>query len=740
MRIKRVFLCRFFRRRAQGGFAKNMPIPSGAGALGPLATLEDCNAGVVDVETDVPESLGHVERLVELRFARLRQQLLLDFEARLQSLEAAVASIDDVAHQKSLKSEEQVDIGPGNSGNGNHMSPVSPEPSEGKSKDGSQSLDVRKAEEEEVTEVCFEESVWTVPILLCLSELYIGWFDTLFAATLILLNLAMQASFSGILLSRAFMGEDFVSKISSAKIWRTSVAHDYKHLDLADTSLVSRVCNGDEALILSTNQATLIEQINSFLGLQTSEFYEGAFQPGVLLCMLCVVLWTLCVYKEFRLIWMQFEMVLAIPRGRRTSFHRRAFRQISCGRVVMMLVVGLARAAIASILMVAGILWLSRTTSIQELMLNAVALNAILDVDEFLFVGMTPAKINEAVRKLKPRRVNYSHQRSQTESAVHFASLLVVVVLSYVLLLEPLKRAMLDVKTEMCYGNQTFVVSYNAETQRTIGLVTVPSRDIGNDSISEIAVDAHKAISPESTPKDGFATYITFAPNIDLFQERRSRSMKEEATAFPFCVEARLLNASGDLYGDPSMQPLATQLVKTAAATVGRQDATSCQELQDMCHRLDARLLRLVCGQTCECTDPFSSPWYKTEAQGCSSTCLRLARRNKPNNHCEDVSASHAGWRNFWARYPDVAAAYFEGAQSSQHGPIVNQTMSRMLSGGCEALRRFPTDALMDTEWCEGMPDLFRPLAHLCPQSCGCNISAGAALPSYCPISCNFSQ
>ena len=48
-----------------------------------------------------------------------------------------------------------------------------------------------------------------------------------------------------------------------------------RHLDLADTSLVSRVCNGDEALILSTNQATLIEQINSFLGLQTSEFYEG---------------------------------------------------------------------------------------------------------------------------------------------------------------------------------------------------------------------------------------------------------------------------------------------------------------------------------------------------------------------------------------------------------------------------------------------------------------------------------
>ena len=41
------------------------------------------------------------------------------------------------------------------------------------------------------------------------------------------------------------------------------------------------------------------------------------------------------------------------------------------------------------------------------------------------------------------------------------------------------------------------------------------------------------------------------------------------------------MRSSRHRYGDPSMQPLATQLVKTAAATVGRQDATSCQELQD---------------------------------------------------------------------------------------------------------------------------------------------------------------
>ena len=82
------------------------------------------------------------------------------------------------------------------------------------------------------------------------------------------------------------------------QVWSTSVAHDYKYMDLAKTSLaprfrttprhfleeirgiprilrlsrpfshqVTRVCTGDGALILSTTQATLVEQINSFLSL-----------------------------------------------------------------------------------------------------------------------------------------------------------------------------------------------------------------------------------------------------------------------------------------------------------------------------------------------------------------------------------------------------------------------------------------------------------------------------------------
>ena len=82
----------------------------------------------------------------------------------------------------------------------------------------------------------------------------------------------------------------------------------------------------------------------------------------------------------------------------------------------MLLFTYLARAAIASLLLGAGIRWLAQTTSITDLMLNAVALNAILDVDEFLFAGFTPISIQLAVQNLEPVKMKYSRQRSQLES------------------------------------------------------------------------------------------------------------------------------------------------------------------------------------------------------------------------------------------------------------------------------------------------------------------------------------
>ncbi|CAE7231417.1 unnamed protein product, partial [Symbiodinium pilosum] len=84
--------------------------------------------------------------------------------------------------------------------------------------------------EEKSTPVRFEESAWSIPLVLGLAD--VGWFDATSAMLLVLLNFGMQVAFSGVLLSDSFMGDAFETKVTSAKTWRTRAAHDYAYLDL----------------------------------------------------------------------------------------------------------------------------------------------------------------------------------------------------------------------------------------------------------------------------------------------------------------------------------------------------------------------------------------------------------------------------------------------------------------------------------------------------------------------------
>ena len=49
------------------------------------------------------------------------------------------------------------------------------------------------------------------------------------------------------------------------------------------------------------------------MGLGPLDFEPSFFQPGILLCMLCILLWSLCVYKEFRNILLSVEALSSIP-------------------------------------------------------------------------------------------------------------------------------------------------------------------------------------------------------------------------------------------------------------------------------------------------------------------------------------------------------------------------------------------------------------------------------------------
>ena len=394
---------------------------------------------------------------------------------------------------------------------------------------------------------------------------------------------------------------------------------------------------------------------------------------------------------------------MQIPRARGTSFQNYAFSQISYGRYCLLLWTYAARAAIAGWLLVAGVLWLARTTSITELMLNAVALNAILDVDEFLFSCLTPIKIQHVIQTLDPIQVKYSRRRSQCETVAHFTFISAVVLLAYFLLVGPLTDTMLEVKRELCGGNQSFVVTYNRDTQLTYGLVTnkAAARNDGQLSTSELAVKRHIDIRGEMTPGE-VSDYILFAPSRRSFEEDRTRSMSGEASNWPFCIETKLLTEGALLNGDANLQPAAEVMLRNAGLALGYDLVSDCAQLSHMCDRPNAGLLRLVCGETCGCTDAVSSPFYKVPAQGCSQACLQDAEEKLANLTCENNETGR-NWDTFWNTYETALTGYYgEEVTQTSLWYMVNATVQGMLSHGCGYLEVEPQDFVTGVNWCEG--------------------------------------
>ena len=485
-----------------------------------------------------------------------------------------------------------------------------------------------------------------------------------------------------------------------------------------------------------------------------------------------ILFWSLCVYKEYRSIWLGLEAVWQIPRSDQSIFRDNTLCSICKVRFKALLFTYLARAAIATLLLGAGIRWLAGTTSITDLMLNCVALNAILDIDEFhgfastsfwgyfargnshvlidylrllfvgdpmnlrfLFAGFTPISIQVAVQNLKPVKIKYGRQRSQLESLGLLILLIGTLLIPYFLFLQPLAESMIAVKTELCGGNQTFVVGFNSETQQAIALVTKSDFDASNLTLTELAVDRHTFNTGTEEP---YPYLLYFAPNADAFGQNLKWDMTTEVTQWGLCIETEALQPSGPVYGDPLIQPLLELIFRNAAVSLGvlDVDVPGCADLQSLCSLPDARLLRMVCGATCGCNDPYASAWHKVISQGCIPQCLQEATAQLAASTCEDRIVEEE-WTLFWNIYPDAMSYFYsvDVRKSPAYESLLNMS-NTMKSTGCSALKNpnFEFEMLTRTRWCEGHSRLFRPLAGQCPVSCGC---VGASpLPVYCPSSC----
>lgn len=600
-----------------------------------------------------------------------------------------------------------------------------------------------KAEDAEIAEekpVQLAESAWNLFAVVGLTDA--GWLDALFSVLILLANVVMQTLFINILFNKSFLGDPFETNVKNTRIWRTSLAHSFRYMDLSQTSLVTRVCDEDSSLLVASTQAKLLSDINKFLGIQKTAFEATFDQPGVTLCMLCIILWNLCVYRELRNIWLNLQAVLQLPRAQSTELHQGTFRSLSFWRFSIIVMAYMLRAALAIALLVGGTQWLGRTTSIVDLILNAVALNGILDIDEFLFEAMVPTKIQLAIQKLQPIQLKYTKGKSQAESAFNFTMLLIMLLVPYLVLIVPLTQRMLEVKREMCFGIQNFVVAYNSDVGMAYGLMTNEKRFVNALTLAEEAVNEYKfkldgpwtPVSDELPPAPNFMQLGLYPQQ---FEFGRIRKMAEEAAYWPVCWE-RDVDPYGPAENASALVSIAHSRMRAAAFNLGlgTNVTPTCAELRHTCYYPEARMVRLMCGQTCGCTDPLATPWYKQKAEGCAEMCLLQRESRMRALPCQDFPQAGAqeSWNQFWDDYAQTVSAYY-GQDRLEVGDM--SAVSIMKAGGCPMLQAVPKDPITGEIWCLGGADIFGPLSYLCPEACGCrNVTSDSELALLCPSSC----
>ena len=259
-------------------------------------------------------------------------------------------------------------------------------------KDGGQQQQQQGSELASESGYSLSASMWDVALVLGLSP--VGCAGSWFAAALLLLNVAVQLVFIAIVQMGLTTAEFDIGKVRGFRDWRRQIAHATTFAT-NDRSLAARVCEDDPGLEVASSQRDAHARISQYLG--------DGFPVGIVMCALCLLMWFLTVLKECKALIDLVRAVLALPRAAATELKDKgdtaALRAISTPRRIFVLAVQACRLGVSLVLVVSGAQWLSYETDLGNLLLNAVALEFVLNVDELIFEALAPHALARLIER-----------------------------------------------------------------------------------------------------------------------------------------------------------------------------------------------------------------------------------------------------------------------------------------------------------------------------------------------------
>eukprot|EP00929_Paragymnodinium_shiwhaense_P003991 TRINITY_DN10469_c0_g3_i1.p1 TRINITY_DN10469_c0_g3~~TRINITY_DN10469_c0_g3_i1.p1 ORF type:complete len:991 (-),score=239.21 TRINITY_DN10469_c0_g3_i1:504-3476(-) len=530
------------------------------------------------------------------------------------------------------------------------------------------------------------ESLWETCIFF--GHPAVGWDVSLVVAFGVLINTVVQVGFT--LFVSQTMTDDPVSseQLDGLLRFRASIAHNAKWADHSThRSMASQLCDTDDRLPLAGGQMGLYADIQDFL---------ANAHP---LCVLANLCWIAIIIRELLSSLKYAAAVRGIPRGPLTisatggggaePYCGVKIESISLARVIFLhICVVIPRVGIALFLGWTGIEFLTVTANMGDLLLNAMALAFVIDIDCLFFSIFAPSRIKSLVGLTEPLPIIYRPMCCNIGSTLIAVTVLVGVMTAVETeFLGPFFKRLEQAKDIMCSGNTDFIAAMNPATG--IMHITRSSPDLSTWTPHEYHVlqAAHPYIHdvrgwhvPETLAHYASTNFteakITWSyGHAELITEAAYSQVDFEAV-FKMDSATTVQAAETLVCQDEVSGQSHDALVNHLQHLLGNESVHGCDPedewMVELCGLENMSMLRAVCPITCGCHNLMAGQlgFFGGPHWGCPVHCTSLmtaysefALKEGFYTPCEDHS--EADWLG--EAYHPMLVKYFEGIYEFLH-------------------------------------------------------------------------
>jgi len=147
-----------------------------------------------------------------------------------------------------------------------------------------------------------------------------------------------------------------------------------------------------------------------------------------------------------------------------------------------------------------------------------------------------------------------------------------------------------------------------------------------------------------------------------------------------------------------------------------------------------SNIVRLVCADTCGCTDPRSAYLFAEELPYCAASCMTTAkfRRRHDKIDCVDMPPHELRQTKWWG----LNAERFQWQQDHKSSFTALSAKQLMLDYGCSAVLwagLLPLTNGFEFQLCDGFSEQGRTFwRSTCPQACNCTRNFRHGCPPKC--------